>query len=128
YGLSRWATAPVWVPIMPGMTVDDVAVVSAALDEHSIRYQLSGGGAQVRVTEQDLPRARVVLAQAGATPSRGEPGFELFDQPSWGMTDFTQRINYRRALEGELERTIARMQGIESAQVHLAINETSAFR
>jgi flagellar M-ring protein FliF len=53
---------------------------------------------------------------------------ELFDQPSWGMTDFTQRINYRRALEGELERTIGKMTGVESAQVHLAMDETRTFR
>ena len=52
---------------------------------------------------------------------------ELFDQPSWGMTDFTQRMNYRRALEGELERTIGQMRGVESAQVHLALNESPAF-
>jgi flagellar M-ring protein FliF len=53
---------------------------------------------------------------------------ELFDQPSWGMTDFTQRINYRRALEGELERTIGKMTGIASAQVHLAMDETRSFQ
>jgi flagellar M-ring protein FliF len=53
---------------------------------------------------------------------------ELFDQPSWGMTDFTQRINYRRALEGELERTIGKMTGVQSAQVHLALHEQATFR
>ena len=60
-------------------------------------------------------------------PTTGRPGLELFDQPSWGMTDFTQRINYRRALEGELERTIGKMRGIESAQVHLVLHETDSF-
>jgi flagellar M-ring protein FliF len=53
---------------------------------------------------------------------------EIFDKPAYAMTDFTQRINYRRALEGELERTIGKMKGIASAQVHLAIQETSSFR
>jgi flagellar M-ring protein FliF len=57
----------------------------------------------------------------------GRPGLELFDQPSWGMTDFTQRINYRRALEGELERTIGKMRSVESAQVHLVMHETDGF-
>jgi len=59
------------------------------------------------VAVADLPRARVALANGGI-PSTGRPGMELFDQPSWGMTDFTQRINYRRALEGELERVVGR--------------------
>ncbi|MEO6878833.1 MAG: flagellar basal-body MS-ring/collar protein FliF, partial [Gemmatimonadaceae bacterium] len=50
-----------------------------------------------------------------------------FDQPSWGMTDFTQRINYRRALVGELERVVGKMQGIDGAQVHLVMHETDGF-
>src|SRR5690606_3389042 len=75
----------------------------------------------------DVARARVTLAQQGL-PDAGRPGLELFDQPSWGMTDFAQRINYRSALEGELERTIGKMRGVEGAQVHLAIQETRSFR
>lgn len=127
-GLSRWATAPAWVPLMPDMNVDEVASVAAVLDEAGVRYNLRSGGSRLEVTEADLARARVLLAQNGGLPERGAPGFELFDRPSWGMTDFTQRINYRRALEGELERTIGRMDGVEAAQVHLAMNETSSFR
>jgi flagellar M-ring protein FliF len=127
-GLSRWATAPAWVPLMPDMTVDEVAAVAAVLDENGVRYTLRAGGSRLEVADADLARARVLLAQNGGLPQRGAPGFELFDRPSWGMTDFTQRINYRRALEGELERTIGRMDGVEAAQVHLAMNETSSFR
>jgi flagellar M-ring protein FliF len=124
---SYWATRPEWVALMPGMPLETVGEVSARLDEAKIAYRLERGGSELRVAETDLARARVMLAQAGI-PRQGRPGFELFDQPSWGMTDFTQRINYRRALEGELERTIGQMRGIESAQVHLAIQETSVFR
>ena len=61
-------------------------------------------------------------------PDAGRPGLELFDQPSWGMTDFTQRINYRRALEGELERTIGEMRGIETAKVHIAMQESDGTK
>ena len=61
-------------------------------------------------------------------PSATRPGLELFDKPSWGMTDFTQKVNYRRALEGELERTIGKMQDVEAVQVHLALEETPMFR
>ena len=53
----------------------------------------------------DVARARVALAKDGL-PLSGRPGLELFDKPSWGMTDFTQRVTYQRALEGELARTI----------------------
>src|SRR5437763_16143749 len=75
----------------------------------------------------DLARARVAIASGGDMPNAGRPGLEVFDQASWGMTDFTQRINYRRALEGELERTVGKMRGIENAQVHLVVHETQTF-
>ena len=127
WGFSRWATAPEWVALLPGLPLETVAEVTAKLDEAKVPYRLERGGAEVRVPSKDLARARVLLAQAGI-PTKGRPGFELFDQPSWGMTDFTQRVNYRRALEGELERTISQMRGIEAAQVHLALQETSVFR
>lgn len=127
WGISYWATAPSWVPLFQGLELKDAGVVTTRLEEAGIEHRLERDGSLVLVKEDDLARARVLLAQAGL-PSAGRPGFELFDQPSWGMTDFTQRVNYRRALEGELERTIGRMQGIEGAEVHLALNESSVFR
>ena len=124
FGVSRWATAPTWVQPFSGMSLETVGTVTQKLDEEGIPYQLEGGGARLLVQERDVARVRVSLAKQGL-PEAGRPGMELFDQPSWGMTDFTQRINYRRALEGELERTIGKMRGIEAAQVHLAMNESS---
>ena len=126
-GISRWATAPAMVPLLPGLGVDGVAEVTTKLDEAGVQYELAKGGSEILVDESEFARARVLLARDGL-PSKGRPGFELFDQPSWGMTDFTQRINYRRALEGELERTIGQMRDVESAQVHLAIGQSQAFR
>ncbi|HEX7239787.1 MAG TPA: flagellar basal-body MS-ring/collar protein FliF, partial [Longimicrobiaceae bacterium] len=127
-GLSRWATRPAYVPVFTGLSLESVGELTKKLDESGIEYRLEGGGTELNVSTEDLARARVALAAGGGLPSEGRPGLELFDQPSWGMTDFTQRINYRRALEGELERTVGKMRGIESAQVHLAIQETSGFR
>ncbi|MGH7504824.1 MAG: flagellar basal-body MS-ring/collar protein FliF, partial [Longimicrobiales bacterium] len=127
WGISRWAMAPTLVPLLPGLGVDGVAEVTAKLDEQGVGYDLAKGGSEILIAESELARARVLLAREGL-PTRGRPGFELFDRPSWGMTDFTQRINYRRALEGELERTISQMRGIEAAQVHLALSQTTAFR
>jgi flagellar M-ring protein FliF len=127
WGVSRWAMAPVWVPLFPGMTVESAGAVTERLDEAGVAYRLERAGSDVRVRDSDLARARVLLAREGL-PAAGRPGFELFDQPSWGMTDFTQRINYRRALEGELQRTIGKMRDVEEAQVHLALSESSVFR
>lgn len=125
--VSRWATKPELVPAFSGVPLESVGKMTDALDAAGVTYQLERGGTDIMVAATDLARARVVLASAGL-PAQGRPGMELFDQPSWGMTDFAQKINYRRALEGELERTISTMKGIERAQVHLAIKETQAFR
>jgi flagellar M-ring protein FliF len=127
FGVSRWATAPVWVPAFAGVPVESVGKMTDKLTEAGIAFQLEKGGAEIQVKTDDLAKARVALAREGL-PTAGRPGLELFDQPSWGMTDFTQRINYRRALEGELERTIGKMRGVEQAQVHVAMAENAVFR
>ena len=125
--VSRWAAQPAWVPAFSGLPLEEVGALTEKLQGANIPFQLEQGGSQVMVAASDLARARVALAQAGL-PSSGRPGLELFDQPSWGMTDFTQRVNYRRALEGELERTIGKMRGVAAAQVHLALHESQSFR
>ncbi len=127
WSVARWGAQPTWVPLLSQPSLDLAGQVVPKLQESGIEYKLGQAGLQVLVRDQDLARARVQLAQDGL-PAAGRPGFELFDQPSWGMTDFTQRINYRRALEGELERTIGKVQGIESAQVHLALQEDGLYR
>lgn len=125
--VSWWATRPAWVPVFTDLPIESIGKLTDKLGEASVEYRLEDGGTKLLVPATEVARARVALARDGL-PTAGRPGLELFDQPSWGMTDFTQRINYRRALEGELERTIAKMRGVESAEVHLALHETSTFR
>ena len=126
FAVSQWAGAPTWVPAFVGVPIESVTQMTDKLDQSGVKYKLERGGADIMVAVGDLAKARVALAKGGI-PMAGRPGLELFDQPSWGMTDFTQRINYRRALEGELERTIGKMRSVESAQVHLVMHETDGF-
>ena len=126
FAVAQWAGAPTWVPAYVGVPLESVTQLTDKLDQAAVKYKLERGGADIMVAQSDLAKARVALAKGGVV-SIGRPGLELFDQPSWGMTDFTQRINYRRALEGELERTIGKMRGIEAAQVHLVLHETDGF-
>lgn len=126
-GVARWATAPTWVPLYSGMSIEQVGAVVERLDEVGIPYDLQGGGTELMVASDNLAKARVALAQGDGMPTSGRPGLEIFDQPAWGMTDFTQRIQYQRALEGELERTIGAMGGVESVKVHLAMEENTSF-
>jgi flagellar M-ring protein FliF len=126
FAVSQWAGAPTWVPAVSNVPLEAVSQMTDKLDQAGVKYKLERGGADVMVAASDLAKARVALAKGGM-PNSGRPGLELFDQPSWGMTDFTQRINYRRALEGELERTVGQMRGIDKAQVHLVLHETDGF-
>lgn len=128
WGFARWGTAPAWVPVASGLPLERIGQATQRLDEEGIVYRLDRGGSVISVEEPSAARARVTLAAEGVGGSGDKPGFELFDQPSWGMTDFTQRINYRRALEGELERTIGKMRGVRGAQVHLAMQAQSWIR
>src|SRR5690606_32443972 len=117
-----------WVPVFTDLSLESVGTITERLDEEGIAYELGGGGTELRVAATDLARARVALARDGGIPNGGRPGLEIFDQPAWGMTDFTQRINYRRALEGELERTIREMRRVEAVKVHVAMEEAAGFR
>ena len=126
FGAAQWATQPEWITAFSGIPVESMSAMTEKLDQAAVAYRLGPSGTEILVAKPDLAKARVSLAKGGM-PNAGRPGLELFDQPSWGMTDFTQRINYRRALEGELERTVSKMRGVEAAQVHLVMHETQGF-
>ncbi len=125
--LGVWFSRPTYVPIFQGLELAEIGRVSDVLSQRGVRFRLSASGQDLEVPVGDVARARVMVAQDGL-PADGRPGLELFDRPSWGMTDFTQRITYRRALEGELSRTIRMVRGVEGAQVHLALPESSPLR
>lgn len=125
--VAQWATKPELVPVASQIDLELSGKLADRLAEAGIAYELERGGSEILVSEADLARARVALARDGLA-SGGRPGLELFDQQTWGWNDFTQRINYRRALEGELERTISQIAGVEDANVHIAMGDRSAFR
>lgn len=105
----------------------DSASVAGKLEELGIPYQISPDGAKVMVSENEVGRARMVLAEAGL-PNGGSLGYELFDkQNGFGTTNFVQNINQVRALEGELSRTIASLGSVASARVHLVLPQRELF-
>jgi flagellar M-ring protein FliF len=106
---------------------DDVAAVVAELDRQNIAHQLRDDGATILVPQEQAAAARLAVA-ASDLSARGMVGFELFNESDMGLTDFAQRVNYQRALQGELARTIMQMDGIERSRVHLALPERSLFR
>jgi flagellar M-ring protein FliF len=105
----------------------DSAAVAGKLEELGIPYQISPDGTKVMVAENEVGRARMVLAEAGL-PNGGSLGYEIFDQQNgFGTTNFVQNINQVRALEGELSRTIAALSPVASARVHLVLPQRELF-
>jgi flagellar M-ring protein FliF len=100
----------------------DASAIVAKLKEKKVAYTLTDGGGTVLVPSSEASDLRLQLASAGLPTGAGAiPGFELFDKTNFGVTDFAQRLNYQRGLEGELTKTIARLSPVESARVHLVL-------
>jgi flagellar M-ring protein FliF len=125
--VGRWAAAPMYVTLYRDLDFAKVSPIQESLQKAGIPNKLGQGGSAVLVPVSDVARARVALAKDGQVVT-GRPGLELFDKPSWGMTDFSQRVTYQRALEGELARTIGGIRGVERAQVHIVIPNSSPLR
>ncbi len=103
-----------------GLDDMEVSQIVDALTAEGIEFQLAEGGTAVRVPGPRVQEARMRMAGRGL-PNGSTPGFELFDKGSFGVTDFVQKINFHRALQGELARTIEQVDGVEKARVQLAI-------
>ncbi len=104
----------------------DAAMVVEWLKDRKILYRLEDGGKDIMIPADRVYEARLELAGAGL--AEGGVGFEIFDRQSFGLTDFAQKVNYRRALQGELMRTISSLAPVETARVHLALPEKRLFR
>jgi len=108
------------------MAPEDAAQVVQKLKEAGVDYRLAENGATVQVPSSRLADSRLTLASAGL-PKSGRIGFELFDKTSFGATELVEHINYQRALEGELERSIMSLAEVVQARVHLTLPKESVF-
>lgn len=113
-------------PLYTGMAPEDAATVVQKLKESAVEYHLAENGGTVLVPTANLAESRLALAAAGL-PKSGRIGFELFDKNNFGATEFVEHINYKRALEGELERSVMSLAEVEQARVHLTLPKESVF-
>jgi flagellar M-ring protein FliF len=113
-------------PLFTGLAPEDAAGIVQKLKETGVDYRLPEGGGAVLVPSARLAELRLTMAGLGL-PKSGRIGFELFDKVNLGATEFTEHINYRRALEGELERTVMALNEVEQARVHLTFPKDSVF-
>ncbi|MCS7052160.1 MAG: flagellar basal-body MS-ring/collar protein FliF [Ignavibacterium sp.] len=118
---------PSYGVLFADLSQQDASKVIEYLSSQKIPYQIEDNGSVIKVPRDKIYETRIELAGKGL-PSSGTIGYELFDKTTMGMSDFMQKLNYKRALEGELARTIMGQEGIEGARVHLVFPEKSIFK
>ena len=111
-------------PLYASLSQEDAASVVQKLKESSTPYRLTG--TSIEVPEEKIAELRLEMAAAGL-PKTGRIGFEIFDKTNFGMTDFAEKVNYRRAVEGELERSVMSIAEVEQARVHITFPKESVF-
>jgi flagellar M-ring protein FliF len=126
YGLAHYETEAGFRPLYNSLAPEDAAVVVQKLKESGTPYRLSSNNSTISVPEDKVAELRLEMAGAGV-PKNGRIGFEIFDKTNFGMTDFAEHINYRRALEGELERSVMSIGQVEQARVHISFPQESVF-
>jgi flagellar M-ring protein FliF len=130
-GATLWVfvallSQPKYVTLYSGLRAEEAQALSARLGAKNIPHQISPDGGTLLVPDDKLDAARLETAAAGL-PRSARMGFELFDTPNWTGSDFTEKVNYQRALEGELERTLGTLSEVEAVRVHLVMPEESLF-
>lgn len=127
FSFGKWASKPSYSVLFSGLEAKDAAAVTERLQADGVDYRLSNDGTAVMVPAGQVYDLRLALSSDGL-PSSGVVGYELLDKQGITTSEFSQRVGYQRALEGELTRTILAMRGIETATVHLAIPGDALFQ
>ncbi|MDG9930385.1 MULTISPECIES: flagellar basal-body MS-ring/collar protein FliF [unclassified Pseudomonas] len=122
-----WVYQPSYVALYKNASEADQAEILATLSQWQVPYRINAAEGVVEVPAADLANARMRMVEAGV-PARVGVGFEIFDQADYGMSEFSQKINYQRALEGELARTVMSIAEVQSARVHLTFRKTSLYQ
>jgi flagellar M-ring protein FliF len=123
---SRWNRERDFRPLYSELSQEDAGAVLAKVRESGSDFRLSENGSSVLVPSSRVAELRLQMAAAGV-PKSGRIGFELFDKNNFGASDFTEQVNYHRALEGELERSVMALAEVEQARVHITLAKESVF-
>jgi len=124
--LMAWTGKTDFQPLYTNLEQEEAGIILDKLKEQKIPYRISGKGGTILIPKEKIDETRMDLASEGL-PQGGTIGFEVFDNTKLGMTEFAQNVNYQRALQGELARTINRFSEVESSRVHIVMPEKSLF-
>jgi flagellar M-ring protein FliF len=123
---TKWAAQPTWAPLYGNLGSTDAASVTQELTGKGVQYKLADGGATVLVPQAQVYQLRLDMSAKGL-PTGGSQGYALLDKQGITTSEFRQRVDYQRALEGELARTIGAIDGVSGADVHLVIPADDVF-
>ncbi|HKI90878.1 MAG TPA: flagellar basal-body MS-ring/collar protein FliF [Gaiellaceae bacterium] len=126
YFLYSYASQPSYATLVTGVDPAQTGQMTTALASAGISYRVGNGGTEIDVPDSQTSQARIALASKGLT-NGGQVGYEIFNNVSMGATDFQQKIDYQRALEGEIDRAIQKINGITSADVQLVLPADTLF-
>lgn len=123
---SNWQRESGMRPLYTSLAPEDASAIMQKLRESGVDYRITGNGTTLLVPEAKAPELRLQMAGLGL-PKTGRIGFEIFDKTNFGITDFAEHVNYRRAVEGELERSIMALAEVQQARVHVTLPKESVF-
>lgn len=124
--LFVWASSKTYRPLMTNLSTEDSANIMRILRENKIPFRVDSSGRNIEIPPENVDDWRLALASMGL-PQSSVVGYELFDKQTLGTSSFVQRINEKRAREGELMRTINSIKGVKRSRIHLVMPEKSAF-
>jgi flagellar M-ring protein FliF len=126
-GAAYWVLRDDYQPLFADLDPRDAAAIADELERMKVPYRAADGGRSLMVDGDAVHLTRLKVMGRGID-LKGTVGFEIFNNTDFGMTEFAQRINYQRALQGELARTIGALEEIQSARVHLVLPESGLFK
>src|SRR5687768_6662720 len=126
YGFAVWAGKPTFAPLFSDLAPADASAIVDKLVADGVQYELADGGTTINVPQDQVYDLRIKMSGAGL-PAEGDAGYSLLDKQGIMTSEFMQQVTYRRALEGELAKTIEAINGVNKATVHLAIPQKDVF-
>src|SRR5712691_11696397 len=124
--LTHWNQEQDFKPLSRNLAAEDAGALVSKLKETGVEYRLADNGTAVLVPSARVAEARLAMAVAGL-PKSGRIGYELFDKANFGASEFTEQVNYHRAIEGELERSVMSIREVELARVHITLAKDSLY-
>jgi flagellar M-ring protein FliF len=122
----RWVTAPTYAPLFSNLAASDASAIVDELNSEGVAYQLTDGGATIMVPNSQVYNLRLTMSGKGL-PAGQDTGYSLLDQQGITTSEFQQQVTYQRAVEGELEKTLEAIKGVNTAVVHIAMPKDQVF-